>query len=88
MKDGTWPEKMGDVLLGRTTPEAALSAIDPKLPARVQGSDVCDIWFFASQAALANGDQATAKSDLQKAAATHAVWAFNYFEATRQLAAM
>jgi len=87
-KDGTWNERMEDLLLGRTTPEAAIAAIDPKYKALARDSFVCEAWYFAAQAALGNNDTATAKSDLQKAVATKATGVLSYCEAARQLAGM
>lgn len=66
IKDGTWPEHLGDLLLGRVTPDALAGSLDLAQPANVQKDELCELWFYAGRVALFNGDKATARADFQR----------------------
>jgi tetratricopeptide (TPR) repeat protein len=88
VQDGTWPEQLGDMLLGRTSPETLAALPEFAKNGRKQREELCNLWFFAAKAALARGDKATAKTDFQKALATRAADIVAFNEARRELAAM
>jgi lipoprotein NlpI len=85
-KDGTWPEKLGDLLLGRITPEALATQIDPTRTDRQQKDDLCQNWYYAGKAALVRGDKAAARRCFTEAVATKAHEHLEFSEAQRELA--
>jgi lipoprotein NlpI len=87
VQDGTWPEKLGDVLLGRAAPETLAALPEFAQSGHKQRDELCELWFFAAKTALARGDPAAAKADFQKALDTRAADIVEFSEARRELAA-
>jgi lipoprotein NlpI len=86
IKDGTWPEKLGDLMLGRVTPDALAGSLDLAESKSVQEDRLCQLWFFAGKVALLNGDHTTARADFQKAVDTGVGNIIESSEARRELA--
>jgi tetratricopeptide (TPR) repeat protein len=86
LRDGTSPEKLGDLLLGRVTPDALANSLDLAQSAAKQKDELCQVWFFAGKVALLGGDRATARADFQKAVAAGAFDIVEGSEAKRELA--
>jgi lipoprotein NlpI len=81
----TWQEKLGDMVLGRTTPDVLAASLEIGPNNRENREHRCELWFLAGKMALVHGDKATAKVDFQKAVATHTADTVEFCEAQRDL---
>jgi lipoprotein NlpI len=85
VKDGTWPEQLGDLLLGRVTPEALVQKIDPSKSEGQRKDEACQVWFYAGKIALLRGDKIAARDYFTKAVAADAHAHLEFSEAQREL---
>ncbi len=88
VQGNTWPERLGDLLLGRTTATVLTGLPDLNKIGKEQRDRLCELWFYAAKVALLQGDKAGAKNDLKAAVDTKAADIVEYSEAKRELAGL
>jgi tetratricopeptide (TPR) repeat protein len=86
IKDGTWTEKLGDLVLGRLQPDALAASIDLGQNESLRKDEICEVWFFAGKMELLKNDRVTARTDFQTAVATGAADILEFSESQRELA--